>query len=48
MKWYWFYLAAVLAVLALVLNGAPVFPVLAGVAVSALIFWMRGRKANAA
>ena len=44
MKWYWFYIAAVLAFLGLVLNGAPVLPVLAGVSVSALVFWLNNRK----
>ena len=46
MKWYWFYIASVLAFFALVLNGAPIVPVVAGIAASAALFWLRKRNAR--
>ena len=45
MKWMWFYVAAMLAFLALVLNGAPPLPVLAGIGAVALLNWRKNKLA---
>lgn len=44
MNWMWFYVAAVLAFLALVLNGAPALPVLAGIGVVGLLNWRKAKS----
>jgi len=45
MKWMWFYVASVLAFFALVLNGAPLVPVLAGIGAVALLNWRKHKLA---
>lgn len=48
MNWLWFNLAACIAFFALVLHGAPVFPVLFGIAGAAVLNFLRKRKAGTA
>lgn len=47
MKWFWFNFAAVIAFFSLVLHGAPLVPVLAGVGLAAAANRTRLKKRSA-